>query len=65
MAGHNSDILKFRRKPKAAIFIFIIILIYIIAFTYIYLSKAKVRTYDVYAGSLISIIIFSVVGVFW
>lgn len=59
MAGHNSDILKFRRKPKAAIFIFIIILIYIIAFTYIYLSKAKVRTYEVYAGSLTSNTIYT------
>ena len=54
MANRRRDIVKFRKKPRAAVIIFTIILIYLIAFTSMYISKSKVRTYEVYAGSLTS-----------
>lgn len=54
MANHRRDVIKFRKKPRAAVIIFSIILVYLIAFTSIYISKSKVRTYEVYAGSLTS-----------
>lgn len=54
MANHTNDVLKFRKKPRAAVYIFLIILVYLVAFTVIYISKSKVRTYEVYAGSLTS-----------
>jgi len=54
MANRRNDILKFRKKPRAAVVIFTIILVYLIAFTSIYISKSKIRTYEVNAGSLTS-----------
>ncbi|SEW26988.1 HlyD family efflux transporter periplasmic adaptor subunit [[Clostridium] fimetarium] len=54
MANRRRDIVKFRKKPRAAVIIFTIILIYLIAFISMYISKSKVRTYEVYAGSLTS-----------
>ena len=52
MAGNRNNIVRFRRRPKAAALIFIIVLVYIIAFVWLYTSKAKVRTYEVYTGAL-------------
>jgi len=54
MANRRNDVVKFRKKPRAAVIIFTIILVYLIAFTSIYISKSKIRTYEVYAGSLTS-----------
>lgn len=54
MARQRRDVIKFRKKPRAAVIIFTIILIYLIAFVAIYMSKSKVRTYEVNSGSLTS-----------
>jgi len=54
MTIHRKNVVKFKKKPRAAVIIFTIILVYLIAFTSIYISKSKVRTYEVYAGSLTS-----------
>ena len=54
MANRRNDVIKFRKKPRAAVIIFTIILVYLIAFTSMYISKSKVRTYEVYAGALTS-----------
>lgn len=63
MANHNKDVLKFRKKPRAAVYIFLIILVYLVAFTVIYISKSKVRTYEVYAGSLTSNSIYNGIAI--
>lgn len=54
MAGKRKNVVKFRKKPRAAMIIFTIILIYLIAFAGMYLSKTKVKTYEVETGSLTS-----------
>lgn len=54
MAGKKRNIVKFKKKPRAAMIIFTIILIYLIAFASMYISKTKVRTYEVDTGSLTS-----------
>ena len=43
MANRRKDVLKFRKKPRAAVVIFTIILVYLIAFTSIYISKSKIK----------------------
>lgn len=63
MANRKNDVLKFRKKPRAAVIIFTIILIYLISFTAIYISKSKVRTYEVYAGSLTSNSIYTGIAI--
>ncbi|MDD6797974.1 MAG: HlyD family efflux transporter periplasmic adaptor subunit [Clostridia bacterium] len=62
-AKHNNNVVKFRKKPKAAAIIFIIVLIYIISFAWLYSTKKKVQTYVVNTGSLTANTVFSGIAV--
>lgn len=46
------NVIRYRRKPKAAIAIFAVILVYVICFIGMYISKSKVQIYEVDMGSL-------------
>ena len=59
----NSNVVKFRKKPKAALIIFIIVLIYVIAFVWLYATRRKVQTYVVNTGALTANTVFSGIAV--
>lgn len=50
----TQKVVKYKRRPKAALAILAVVLFYIIAFIVMYLSKSKVQTYEVDLGSLTS-----------
>ena len=54
MAKTNSSrkVIKYKRRPKAAVLIFAVILIYVVCFVVMYMSKSKVQTYEVDTGEL-------------
>jgi len=59
----NGNVVKFRKKPKAALIIFIIVLIYVIAFGWLYATRRKVQTYVVNTGTLTANTVFSGIAV--
>lgn len=48
----KSKVIKYKRKPSAALAIFLVILIYVVCFVVMYISKSKVQIYEVDMGSL-------------
>lgn len=63
MPAKKSNVVKFRKKPKAAAAIFIVVLFYIAALVWIYATKQKVQTYVVNTGSLTANTTFSGIAV--
>lgn len=59
----NNNVVKFRRRPKAAVAIFIIVIIYIVSFIWLYSTKKKVQTYVVSTGSLTANTAFSGIAI--
>lgn len=59
----KSQVVKFRKKPRAAIIIFLIIFVYVIAFVWLYSTKKKVQTYEVNVGTLTANSTFSGIAV--
>ncbi len=48
----KSNVVNFRRKPRAALGIFLVVLAYAVSLIWIYSTKQKVQTYEVNTGSL-------------
>lgn len=63
MARRKRKIIKYRRKPNAAVIIFSFVLIYVIAFVIIFLSKPDVRAYEVDSGSILTNAAFSGIAI--
>lgn len=64
--GHSSkknNVLKYRRKPKAAAIIFAMVLMYVICFAAMYLSKSKVQVYEVDMGALTTNAVFTGIAI--
>lgn len=58
----KKNVVRYRRKPKAATVIFGIVLIYILCFVFVYSTKEVVRIYEVDTGSLMNNATFSAVA---
>ena len=63
MPTRKSNVVKFRKRPKAAAAIFVIVIFYIAAFVWLYATKQKVQTYVVSTGSLTANTTFSGIAV--
>lgn len=61
--ARKDTVVKFRKKPRAAIIIFVIILIYVVAFVWLYSTKKKVQTYEVNIGTLTANTVFSGIAI--
>ncbi|MDO5381824.1 MAG: HlyD family efflux transporter periplasmic adaptor subunit [Eubacteriales bacterium] len=59
----DNKVVRYKRKPKAAVIIFALVLAYIICFVVMYSLKSKVQTYEVNIGSLTNNATFTAIAV--